>query len=52
MNRIRRHIRLALIVPGVAEEDQIMTAVIADGPWGPARTGPGSARKGGTGHGR
>jgi RNA polymerase sigma factor (sigma-70 family) len=30
-------------VAGVAEEDQIMTAVTADGPWGPAQTGPGPA---------
>jgi Sigma-70 region 2 len=36
MNRIRFHIRRALIVAGVAEENQIMTAVAACAPYGPA----------------
>jgi RNA polymerase sigma factor (sigma-70 family) len=43
MNRIRRRIRPALIVAGVAEEDQIMTAVTACAPRGPAREDPGPA---------
>jgi RNA polymerase sigma factor (sigma-70 family) len=41
MNRIRFHIRRALIVAGIAEENQIMTAVAACAPCGPAREDPG-----------
>jgi RNA polymerase sigma factor (sigma-70 family) len=41
MNRIRFHIRPALIVAGVAEENQIMTAVTACAPCGSAREDPG-----------
>ena len=37
MNRIRHHIRPALIVAGAAEENQIMTAETACAPCGPAR---------------
>jgi RNA polymerase sigma factor (sigma-70 family) len=37
MNRIRLHIRPALIVAGAAEENQIMTAETACAPCGPAR---------------
>ena len=44
MNRIRFHTRPALIVPVLAEENQIMTAVTANAQWAPARTGPGAAR--------
>ena len=43
MNRIRFHIRPALIAAGVAEENQIMAAVTANAQWAPARTGPGPA---------